>query len=124
MEKEFVTYEIALKLKQVGFSEPCFGFYNSECEFYYGFSSKKGYSYSNFTNKGKSKVILAPLWQQVWSFLDDNEVIIGIIFVDNVFKYTLNTDNYVSNGFTNRMSAIKSATKHATNYLWDKKFNK
>jgi hypothetical protein len=25
MEKEFVTYELALKLKQLGFDEPCFG---------------------------------------------------------------------------------------------------
>ena len=68
--------------------------------------------------------VLAPLWQQVWSFLDDNGVIIGIIFVDNVFKYTLNIENYVSNEFKDRMSVIKSATEHATNYLWNKKFNK
>ena len=27
MEKEFVTYEIALELKQLGFDEPCFGYY-------------------------------------------------------------------------------------------------
>ena len=62
----------------------------------------------------------APLWQQAWQFLDDNGVIISIIFVDNVFKYTLNIENYVSNGFKNRMLAIKSATEHATSYLWDK----
>jgi hypothetical protein len=27
MEKEFVPYEIALELKQLGFDEPCFGYY-------------------------------------------------------------------------------------------------
>ena len=27
MEKEFVPYEIALELKQLGFNEPCFGYY-------------------------------------------------------------------------------------------------
>jgi hypothetical protein len=27
MEKEFVTYELALELKQLGFNEPCFGYY-------------------------------------------------------------------------------------------------
>lgn len=27
MKKEFVTYEIALKLKELGFDEPCFGYY-------------------------------------------------------------------------------------------------
>ena len=28
MEKEFVNYEIALALKELGFDEPCFGYYN------------------------------------------------------------------------------------------------
>ena len=27
MEKEFVPYELALKLKELGFDEPCFGYY-------------------------------------------------------------------------------------------------
>jgi hypothetical protein len=27
MEKEFVPYELALKMKQLGFDEPCFGYY-------------------------------------------------------------------------------------------------
>jgi hypothetical protein len=65
-----------------------------------------------------------PLYQQVQSFLDDNGVIIGIIFVDNVFKYTLNIENYVSNEFKDRMSAIKNATEYAVGYLWNQKFNK
>jgi hypothetical protein len=29
MTKEFVTYELALKLKEIGFDEPCFGYYTS-----------------------------------------------------------------------------------------------
>ena len=28
MEKEFVTYEQAVDLKELGFDEPCFGYYN------------------------------------------------------------------------------------------------
>lgn len=28
MEKEFVTYEIAVKLKELGFNEPCFANYS------------------------------------------------------------------------------------------------
>jgi hypothetical protein len=37
MEKEFVPYELALRMKQLGFDEPCFGRY------YY----KKSYSMLN-----------------------------------------------------------------------------
>jgi hypothetical protein len=70
MEKQFVTYEIALAVKELGFARglnqyPCFGFYNPQGKHYYGFSGQKGDTYSNFTNKGKTKVILSPLWQQV-----------------------------------------------------------
>jgi hypothetical protein len=37
MEKEFVPYELALKLKKLGFDEPCFGLYEH---------GKLGYSFS------------------------------------------------------------------------------
>ena len=130
MREQFCSYEIALKLKELGFDEDCFAHYcngdlitktailKSSTMLYYrqdNINPYQQYAHKNCT---------APLWQQAQSFLDDNEVIIGIIFVDNVFKYTLNIENYVSNGFEDRMSAIKSSTEHATNYLWNKKFNK
>ena len=34
MEKEFVPYEIALALKELGFGEPCFGFYGTDGHWY------------------------------------------------------------------------------------------
>ena len=117
IKEQFVGYEISLKLKELGFDEKCLGMYGSEFEFVVDESS---WRYAQISKD----VLQAPLWQQCLPFLDDNGVIIGIIFVDNVFKYTLNTENYVSNGFKDRKSVIKSATEHATNYLWNKKFNK
>jgi hypothetical protein len=30
MEKEFVPYKLALKMKQLGFDEPCFGYFESQ----------------------------------------------------------------------------------------------
>ena len=122
IQSQFCSYEIALKLKELGFDEECIGWYNLNilCKFGYWKQDKNIFCNSEL----HTGYIAAPLWQQVWSFLDDNGVIISIIFVDNVFKYTLNIENYVSNEFKDRMSVIKSATEHATNYLWDKKFNK
>ena len=152
MQKQFCTYEISKELKELNFDEECLAYYCKEAIYedkdgnktnfvllsakkrgeLVGHGSVRNYLFQWLLNNDKthgelhtlSQSIAAPLWQQVQSFLDDNGVIIGIIFVDNVFKYTLNIDNYVSNGFKDRMSAIKSATEHATNYLWDKKFNK
>jgi len=33
MEKEFIPYTLALALKELGFDEPCFGYYNSNGKF-------------------------------------------------------------------------------------------
>ncbi len=35
MEKEFVPYELALRMKALGFDEPCFGYYEPSKEFNY-----------------------------------------------------------------------------------------
>lgn len=41
MEKEFIPYEQALDLKELGFDEPCFGFYNIKGKFIKDFSVTK-----------------------------------------------------------------------------------
>jgi hypothetical protein len=56
MKKEFVPYELALKLKQLGFNEPCFGLYApSKTVFlhHYGLLTAK-------------EQVLAPLYQQAF----------------------------------------------------------
>jgi hypothetical protein len=57
MEKEFIPYELALRMKQLGFNEPCFGLYAppSKTVFlhHYGLLSAK-------------EQILAPLYQQAF----------------------------------------------------------
>jgi len=35
MDKEFIPYELALELRQLGFDEPCFGYYEPNKEFKY-----------------------------------------------------------------------------------------
>ena len=57
MEKEFVTYEIALKLKELGFDEEVCGIYRGS----------RLYPILGFerVNSIKNSVIAAPLWQQV-----------------------------------------------------------
>jgi hypothetical protein len=35
MEKEFVPYELALRMKQLGFNEPCFGMYQKNKKLWY-----------------------------------------------------------------------------------------
>ena len=84
MESQFVPYEIALKLKQNGFDEPCFGTYNS-----FGVFTRSNSEYPLDKNSvqlyddlwleaikpfGHTPDMLctAPLWQQVvdWLFFE------------------------------------------------------
>lgn len=75
MEKEFVTYKIALKLKELGFDEEVCALYRHE----------RLYPILGFEkiNSIKQSVIAAPLWQQVidW-FSEKYKVYIEIRFCD------------------------------------------
>ena len=80
MEEQFVTYEIALKLKELGFDEECFGYWRDEnkpcpitmCKF----TTK--YDFDDDINFPKFKC-LAPLWQQVIDWLrDEHDIVIEI----------------------------------------------
>lgn len=68
MTQEFVTYEQALELKELGFDEPCFGFYtvkknlgwNSHCLEPYNINDPKTYGY-----------LSAPLKSQFFKWIRD-----------------------------------------------------
>jgi hypothetical protein len=56
MNKEFIPYEQALILKELGFDEPCFGYYKYEELLIQGQSKNSDHGFS----------ISAPLYQQVF----------------------------------------------------------
>ncbi len=80
MQKEFVTYEIAKKLKELGFDEPCLAYYAKSESFYdipnTFFMHPSGIEYENI--KGSS--FLAPLWQQAidWFYYNHEILIVQI----------------------------------------------
>ena len=64
MKEQFVTYEIALKLKDLGFDEPCIAYYFNRygdvelfSEFVIDHSKRVFYTHSEYET-------IAPLWQQ------------------------------------------------------------
>ena len=59
MKEQFVTYEIALKLKELGFNEKCFGYFGIQNEV------EIEISYNSDLNLIRRNFISAPLWQQV-----------------------------------------------------------
>ena len=84
MEKQFVTYDIAKTLKELGFNEPCFGFYDDTRELNCGFSGSKGYIYSTFTHNVRKTIVIAPLWQQVIDWLREKHYIDIKVYIKSV----------------------------------------
>jgi hypothetical protein len=76
MEKEFVPYEQAVALKELGFDEPCFGRYDGRDE-------NKGKIWYEMPNLGKGwipvKDVLAPLYQQAFRWLHEQLNMKGVM---------------------------------------------
>jgi len=60
IEREFIPYDRALALKELGFDEPCLAFYNGK------FLESTDYNFDNDTSKDIGLCIVAPLYQQVF----------------------------------------------------------
>jgi len=82
MNKEFVTYEQALALKELGFDEPCFGYYNvSNQELIEDLSN-------NRTGNDDSRWASAPLYQQAFRWFRENHNLRGFIgFRPNIKQF-------------------------------------
>ena len=69
MNKEFVPYEEALALKELGFDEPCFGYYEPNKEFeYINWETFKDFPYLA-KNSEWQDLCGAPLYQQAFRWL-------------------------------------------------------
>ena len=77
MKEQFVTYEIALKLKELRFDECCLAVY-----FKNKFQLVKGFNINNVDlhMANEMDAILAPLWQQVIDWLKEKHGI--FVFID------------------------------------------
>lgn len=73
MEKEFVSYEIALELKQLGFDDPCIG------KFYYNQLEIGGIWTNNDFKEDPDIFISAPLYQQVFRWFREKYNLRGFI---------------------------------------------
>ena len=72
MEKEFVTYEQSLALKDLGFDEPCFSFYIDVDKFLY--TNQKWLNYNL-----NDKRISSPLYQQAFRWFREKHGLCNFI---------------------------------------------
>lgn len=117
MKEQFVTYEIALKLKELGFNEPCFRKWSWYYNPYFGGIEKQetalliNYDTEQYEklNEFPRKYCLAPLWQQTIDWFRDNY---------NIHIEIRNYQEYQKDNYAHVLNFIKDS-----NYL-DKDGNK
>ena len=91
MNKEFIPYEQALALKELGFDEPCFGYYdNKELSIYWA----EGDEIINLpiTQNGNSLCdyeCLAPLYQQAFRWFRDKYHLWNMIYPRDGWNYSV-----------------------------------
>jgi hypothetical protein len=66
MKKEFIPYELALELKQLGFNESCLAFYNGK------FLESTQYDFDNCSMMDIGQCLLAPTYSQAFRWFRDN----------------------------------------------------
>jgi hypothetical protein len=104
MKKEFIPYEQALALKELGFNEPCFGFYylykdENHQEGKFDYRGELNIEYSIY--KENTYYILAPTYSQAFSWFRENYNLYSSINIYNdlwicIIKSTVSSKNEVS----------------------------
>jgi hypothetical protein len=128
MKEQFVNYEIALELKELGFNEPCLGYYyDKKLDHFALFGVIEG---KIITNKNNN-VILAPLWQQVIDWLREKKYVnieIRMNYPEYKYFYTIGnigneTFQYVSKETFNYKEAREKAILQALKLIKGGKSN-
>lgn len=92
MKKQFATYEIALAMKELGFDEPCLGYFpnveNSDKTMIF-FDRVPEYTINSLFDKNPTNYhFTAPLWQQCVDWFRENQNInVEINYLPNIKKY-------------------------------------
>ena len=77
MIDEFVTYEIALRMKALEFEQPCMGvYYGDEDDIQFSVDFRETQYYAQ---KGYKNGILAPTWKTAFEWFDSNTKYSGFI---------------------------------------------
>ncbi len=74
MTQEFIPYEQALELKELGFKYGCQRFYNKNKKIKWSFANGLGQEYFN-----QSDAVAAPLYQQAFRWFDENTSFQGFV---------------------------------------------
>lgn len=93
IEKEFIPYEQALALKELGFDEPCFGYYLDEKLNIFHNTSVNDRINSKTKDIFSSDVIVTPLYQQAFRWFREKHDLLTYIDFNDTFRYNIDYNN-------------------------------
>jgi hypothetical protein len=76
MNKEFIPYEESLVLKELGFDEPCYGYYGSHQVYFWTVKTPGHYDNDN-------NALPAPLYQQAFRWFREKYEYIPHVFMNS-----------------------------------------
>lgn len=103
MEKEFISYDLALALKELGFDEPCFMIY------YDGTNELRGSSHFLY-----SRDIKAPLYQQAFRWFREKHSLYSHVRESYAFDNTLEFVTQINGSYVNHGIADKPINRFET----------
>ena len=86
MEKEFIPYEQALSLKELGFDEPCMKGYTEEYKKLISFSST--HTNTSVEKTLPTKPLTAPLYQQAFRWFREKYNVSSVVAYHNLWEYS------------------------------------
>jgi hypothetical protein len=114
MEKEFVPYDLSLRMKQLGFDEPCFGWYLPEIVDKGNAASVILGSYLTKWNKFEDR-LSAPLYQQAFRwFREEHNLFILMQVGQHNGEYQTFYFNVIEYGVNKYKSLFRSETSKYT----------
>jgi len=113
MEKEFIPYEQALALKELGFDEPCFSIY---------YSKDKSFSWHHHKDHTNDEPMLdneefnisAPLYQQTFRWFREKYSLFHVITIADLGKYETGTPNFQCTIYSKDPVVITNMNKYNT----------
>ena len=89
MTREFVPYEQALALKELGFDEPCWAWWHIEdCDTRFCYSEQR----SPIINSRETEIVGLPLYQQAFRWFREEHGLVGLVTTfnsKNNFRYAV-----------------------------------
>jgi len=90
MSKEFVPYQPSLDMKEIGFDEPCFGYFNTTSHLGIGSFVFKECDKNTIDGYG-NKPLLRPTFSQAFRWLLKHHNLYGVIIPTETMNWTFKT---------------------------------